>query len=128
MAVPVRSRLRHAPTIQEARPSIKDTGFGEADLARMRHGLSADQPGVADRVVRGTERALNDQRLAAVEHAGDAVDAGHVGRFVQGQERHDRWQSPCDERLARSRRPDQEQVVYGLTPGLPVARFRPAPG
>jgi hypothetical protein len=60
--------------------------MGERDFAGSWDTAAADQPGVADRMVRGPERTGGDQR-APVHQADDAVHARCLQRLVQRQRR-----------------------------------------
>src|SRR5207253_2377406 len=65
----------------------EDAPVGEADFAGARHAASADKTRVADGVVRGAKRALQDEWHVRGEHAADAVYLGDVKRFLDDHAR-----------------------------------------
>ena len=110
----------------------------EADFAGSRHAAAADQPRVADGVVRGTERAARHKRLSGGQASGHGMHLRRLHRLLQLEGREDSRQAPREHGLARSRRPGQQQIVpsrgrhheralgMGLTPD--VGQVRRVPG
>ena len=76
-----------------------------------RNHAAADQAGVGDGVVRRTKRPHADQSGAGIEHAGDAVNLGGLERFFEGERRQDRRHALGEHGLARTGRPDHQDVV-----------------
>ena len=100
--------------------------MGEGHLAGADGCAAAEERGVGDRAVRGPHRARGDQR-AAVEEPGDALDRGHLDRFVEVERREDRGEAAREHRLAGSRRTDEENVVTARGGDLegPLRRLLP---
>src|SRR6185503_1552797 len=83
----------------------------EAHLPWARRRTAADQREMRRGVMRSAERTRAEERALWIDQASDAVDrAGDDGliRVERGQQRRDR---ACEQRLARSRRPDEQQAV-----------------
>jgi hypothetical protein len=82
----------------------------ETDLAGARHRAAADQTRVGDRVMRRAEGPRRDQR-APVHQARHAMHLGGLDRLLEGHRRQDCRQPLGQHRLARTRRPDHQDVV-----------------
>ncbi len=72
---------------------------------------AADHPGVAHGVVRRTKRPCRHQRMALGKRAGHAMDLRGLERLLQAQARQNGGETPGKHRLARTRRPDHQQIV-----------------
>ena len=83
----------------------------QGDLTRHREVPPADQPDVRDGLVWGAAGARRDDGRAPAGHTGDAVDARGVEGFGQGHIRQNRGQSPCQPRVPRPRRPQEEDIM-----------------
>ena len=83
----------------------------QAHLAGLRDLSAADKTGIGNRMVRGTVRSRGDERLAFPEQAHDAVDLGGLDGLVEAHPGKDRRQAAREHGLARSRRPDHDDVV-----------------
>jgi hypothetical protein len=84
---------------------------GRDTVAGHRHVAPADQPRIRDGMMGGATRAGRDQRRAVARQAGDAVDTRGLDRFGQGHRRQDGGKAPCQHRLARPRRAEQEEII-----------------
>ncbi len=89
----------------------EDAAVRQADLAGARPAPAADQPGVADGVVRRAEGAAAHQRRPGGQQAADRVDLRHLQRLRERQARQDRRQRAGQQRLARPRRSGHDRVV-----------------
>jgi hypothetical protein len=89
----------------------------QGDLPRHREVPPADQPDVRDGLVWGAAGARRDDGRAPAGHTGDAVDARGVEGFGQGHIRQNRGQSPCQPRVPRPGRSQEEHIMV-RTPAL----------
>ena len=89
--------------IQEQDPSV-----GEGDLAGPGADPAADEPGVADGVVRRAERATHHERGLAREHSGHGVNLGDFQGLVEGERRQNRGDALGKHGLAAARRAHEE--------------------
>ena len=86
--------------------------MGQADLARPhRRRPAADQRDRRCAVVGRPERRLRDQPTLRQDQPGRRVDPADLDRLAPGERRQDPRQSLGQHRLARPRRPDEQQVV-----------------
>ncbi len=85
--------------------------MAEAHLARSRPRPATDEPGVADGVVRGAERADRGDARTGWQQSRDAVNTGGLERLVQGHGRQDGREPAREHGLARAGRTNHEQVV-----------------
>ena len=116
----------------------KNAFMCKTDLAGLRRAPAADEAGVADGVMRRSERADGHQRLAGAEEAHRAVDAGGFQALLGRQGGHDRRQSLGEKGLAGAGGADEEDVVgagggdqhgaLGVVPGLSRRRSLPRSG
>ncbi len=83
----------------------------EAHLARPRVGPAADQPRVADRVMRGAKRPPRDQGFAQGQRPGDGVDLRRLERLLEAHPRQDRRAPAREHRLARAGGAHHQHVV-----------------
>src|SRR5919202_4606336 len=84
--------------VEEEHPVVR-----QGDFAGARDGPAADQPRVADRVVRRAERPLGDQPRAPGQ-PGDRMNLRQLQRGLEFERRQDRRQALRQHRLARARR------------------------
>ena len=89
----------------------QDAVVGERNLPRHRRVAAADEAGVADGVMGRAERPPGHQRLARLQAAEGAVDAGGFNRFGGKERGQNSGNSFGQHRLAGAGRPDHEQVV-----------------
>ena len=89
----------------------EDAVVCETDFTGSDRRPTADEPGVADRVMRGSERALRHQPRASPQRARDRVDASGLECFVQRERGQDPREPACEHRLARPGRPQEEHIV-----------------
>ena len=85
--------------------------MGEADLAGLRIGAAADEPGVADRVVRGAERAFAEQRRVGREQSEHGMDLARFERLLLGHGRQDAGHALGEHALAGAGRADEDHVM-----------------
>lgn len=89
----------------------KDAVVRDADLARRGIGGAAEEADVADRVVRGAERAVGNEGIFLVQQPADAVDFCRLDRLVERHRRDDRRDPLGQHALSGSRRTDKQDVV-----------------
>ena len=89
----------------------KNAVMREAHFARIRNCAAAEQADVADGVMRRAKRPRGDERLFAVQQAGDAVNLRRLDRFLQRHRRNDGGDAFRQHRFARAGRTDHEHVV-----------------
>ena len=92
-------------------------------LAGHRHVAPADQADIRDGMVGCATWAGRDQRRAVASEAGDTVDARGLDGLGEGHRRQDGGEPPCQHRLARPRRAEQQEVM-GRTPASPFGFTR----
>jgi hypothetical protein len=61
----------------------KQTVVSERDFAGAGDNATANESGIGDGVMRGTERALRNQPGGSVEDSGDGVDLGSLESFFK---------------------------------------------
>ncbi len=83
----------------------------ERDLAWSDGLASAHEAGLADGVVRASERTRGDEASIGGEKTGDAVDHRDGERVFEAERRQHRRQTASKHRLATPRGPDEEHVV-----------------
>ena len=83
----------------------------EARFAGANSRPAADDRRRGGAVVRRAKRWHGDERLLGREQAGHRVDAGHLERRRGLESRQQAGQAPRKHRLARARRPREQQVV-----------------
>jgi hypothetical protein len=99
--------------IQKAHASV-----GQRHLARQRHVAPPDQPHIGDSVRGARQGGGRDPRPAVAGEAGDAVEARGLKGLGQGHRRQDGGEPPGQQRLARPRGAEQEQMIV-RTPASP---------
>ena len=114
--------LEHAPIELRHLVEEEHAVVRERDLTRARDGAAADERDVRHGVMRRAERPFTEQANARRQRAGDRVDRRALQRLVEGERRKDRPQPPRHHRLARARRPGQQQVVTAGSGDLERAR------
>jgi hypothetical protein len=67
-----------------------------------------NQPRIRDGMARRAKRAGRDQRRAVAGEAGDMVDTRGLNSLGEGHRRQDGGEPPCQHRLARPRRVNEE--------------------
>src|SRR5262249_44242243 len=80
----------------------------EAHLAGARRFAAADEPGFADGVMRRAVRPPRDDALVRLDEAGDAVDAGRLDRFFEGERWENGRQETREHGFARAGRPEHQ--------------------
>ena len=85
--------------------------MSQRNLAGMRPVAAADQPGVADGVVRRTEWAVADERCAGRELIGHRVDAGNFKSFIDGHLWQDTGQGAGEQGFPGTGWPLHEHIV-----------------
>ncbi|GIS60429.1 MAG: hypothetical protein CM1200mP2_26540 [Planctomycetaceae bacterium] len=83
----------------------------QADLSRRRTAATSHQSRLADRVVRGAEGTGQHQGASRGQPSHDAPDPARLEALPRGQLGQDATQPAGQQRLAGSRRTDQQQVV-----------------
>jgi hypothetical protein len=97
------------PCIQEEHAMV-----GQRHLTRHRHVAPADQADIRDGMVRRAKRAGRDPRRAVAGAASDAVDTRRLNGLGEGHRRQGGGEAPCQHRLARARRTQEEDVVAAI--------------
>ena len=85
--------------------------MGHTHLARSRIRRPTKQADVADRVVRRAEGTARDERVLLIKQTTDAVDFRRLDRLVESHRRHDGGNALGEHAFARTRRPDEQEVV-----------------
>ena len=85
--------------------------MSEGDFPRPGQFAAADQPGVADSVMRRAEGARLHQWHIAGQHVGHAIDAGRFQSFFNRQVGQDARQCTRQQRLARAGAAAHQAVV-----------------
>ena len=85
--------------------------MGDADLARRWVCRSPEQADVADRVMRGAERAVGNKRILFAQQPADAVDLCCPDRLLKTHRGDDGRNSLCEHAFARSRRANEQHIV-----------------
>jgi hypothetical protein len=83
----------------------------EGDLPWLRRGSAAEQAGVGNGVMRGTEGPGGDKSVLRIEQPADGMDFRRFDRFLQRQRRHDRGHPLGDHRLSRAGRADHQEIM-----------------
>src|SRR5207244_4241450 len=83
----------------------------ERHLARARRRASSDECEVRRGVMRRAERSRDEQRPLGIDEPGNAVGRARLDGLVGIERREDRWQRAREQRLARARWSDEEEVV-----------------
>ncbi len=87
------------------------TAVSERRLARPRTGAASDNRSGRRAVVRRAKRRVGDQRPFGRDEAGDGMDTRHLERLGRLEGGQDARESTGEHRLARSRRPREEEIV-----------------
>jgi hypothetical protein len=83
----------------------------QRDFAGYRHLPATDQPHIRDGVVGGATRPRRDDGGAIAGETGDAVDAGGVEGFGEGQMRQDGGEAARQHGLTCTRRTEEQEVM-----------------
>ena len=89
----------------------QDAVVREGDLAGARYRAAARKAGGGDRVVRGAERPVFDERRVVRQQARDRVDLGGLHALRKGHVGQNRGDALCEHAFAGARRADQKHVV-----------------
>jgi hypothetical protein len=103
--------LESRPTKLENLVEKKDAVVRERDFPGANGVPAADQAGIADGVVRASERTRGNEPSIGGQEACDAVDHRDGERFVECEGRQERRKTAREHRLAPARRPDEQEVV-----------------
>ena len=103
--------IQHVATKLGQLVEEKDSVVRQAHLLRTNRGPTANQPGVANGVMRRAERAARHQRRSSSQHARNRVNACGLERLVQSERGQDPRESARQHGLAGPGRPQEEQVV-----------------
>ena len=89
----------------------EDTIVGETHFARVWERTAAEQPNIADGVMRRAKWSRGDKRFFGIEQPGNAVNLCRLNRFLERKGRNDGGDTFGQHRFARTRWPDHQHVV-----------------
>jgi hypothetical protein len=89
----------------------KHAAVGQRDLPRPGPGTSADEAGIADRMVRATKRTVANEGCIGRQQACNAVDLRDFQRLIHQHARQNAGQRLGDQRLAGPWRPTHQNIM-----------------